>query len=162
MASLKLGDRAPGFEAQAHDGSTVRLADFLGRQAVVVFFYPQDNTPVCTAEACAFRDAYEDFVRAGAAVIGVSGDSLATHQGFAAERRLPFMLVSDADGNLRRAFGVPRTLGLFPGRVTYVIDKAGLIRHIFNAPLAAGQHVREALKVVEELQQETSLSAGSS
>jgi peroxiredoxin Q/BCP len=153
--SLKIGDPAPQFEAVTHDGSTVRLADFLGRQTVVVFFYPQDNTPVCTAQACAFRDAYEDFVRLGAAVIGVSGDSLASHQAFANERRLPYRLVSDEDGALRRAFAVPRTLGLFPGRVTYVIDKAGMVRHIFNAPLAAGQHVREALKVVEELQRGT-------
>lgn len=149
---MKVGDPAPRFVAQAHDGSTVRLTDFLGHQAVVVFFYPQDNTPVCTAEACAFRDAYEDFVRAGAAVIGISGDTLASHESFASERKLPFLLVSDADGSLRRDFAVPRTLGIFPGRVTYVIDKAGIVRHIFNAPLAAGQHVREALKVVEALQ----------
>ena len=155
MATLKVGDHAPQFSAQAHDGSTVRLADYLGRQAVVVFFYPQDNTPVCTAEACAFRDAYEDFVGAGAIVIGVSGDSLTSHQAFAAQRRLPFLLLSDADGALRRAFGVPRTLGLFPGRVTYVIDKDGIVRHVFNAPLAAGQHVREALQVVAELQRQT-------
>jgi len=154
MASLQVGDSAPDFVAQAHDGSTVRLADYRGHQAVVLFFYPQDNTPICTAEACAFRDAYEDFVRAGAVVIGVSGDSLAAHQGFAARRRLPFLLVSDEDGALRRAFVVPRTLGLFPGRVTYVIDKEGIVRHIFNAPLAAGQHVREALQVLGELQRQ--------
>lgn len=149
--SLKVGDKAPAFEAAAHDGSTVRLEDFLGRQAVVLFFYPQDGTPVCTAEACAFRDAYEDFVRAGAAVIGVSGDSLESHRAFAEARRLPYRLVSDADGALRRAFEVPKTLGLFAGRVTYVIDQAGVLRHIFNAPLAAGQHVREALRVLEGL-----------
>ncbi len=152
MSSLNVGDPAPQFEALAHDGSTVRLADYAGRQAVVVFFYPQDNTPVCTAEACAFRDAYEDFVQAGAAVIGVSGDSLTSHQSFVEQHRLPFLLVSDADGALRKAFAVPRTLGLFPGRVTYVIDQAGVVRHIFNAPLAAGQHVREALQTVKKLQ----------
>jgi peroxiredoxin Q/BCP len=121
----------------------------------VVFFYPQDGTPVCTAEACAFRDAFEDFVRAGAAVIGVSGDSLDRHRAFAEERRLPYLLVSDEDGELRRAFEVPKTLGLFPGRVTYVIDQAGVVRHVFNSPLAAGQHVREALGVLEGLSVET-------
>jgi peroxiredoxin Q/BCP len=150
-----VGSPAPNFTLREENGSTVSLADFRGRSAVVLFFYPKDGSPVCTAEACAFRDAYEDFVRLGAAVIGVSGDSLARHQAFANERGLPYRLVSDEDGALRRAFAVPRTLGLFPGRVTYVIDKAGMVRHIFNAPLAAGQHVREALKVVEELQRGT-------
>jgi peroxiredoxin Q/BCP len=155
MKTLEVGDPAPQFLGEAHDGSTVRLADYLGKSAVVVFFYPRDGSPMCTAEACAFRDAFEDFVNAGAVVIGVSGDSLDSHRAFAEGRRLPYLLVSDADGGIRAAFGVPKTLGLFPGRVTFVIDKAGIVRHVFNSQLAAGQHVKEALRVVEQLQRET-------
>jgi peroxiredoxin Q/BCP len=151
MSSIQVGDAAPDFTAEAQTGETVRLADFRGRQAVVLFFYPRDNTPTCTAEACAFRDAFEDFVAAGAVVIGVSGDSLQRHRGFAERQRLPFLLVSDADGAIRQAFGVPRTLVLMPGRVTYVIDRQGIVRHIFNSAFAAGQHVTEALAMVRQL-----------
>src|SRR5262245_24349004 len=115
MSTLKVGDRAPSFVAETHTGQTIRSEDFLGRQAVVVYFYPKDNTPICTTEACGFRDAYEDFVKAGAVVLGVSADSLDRHRAFAANRNLPFLLVSDSDGALRRAFGVPKTWGIFPG-----------------------------------------------
>ena len=118
---------------------------------MILFFYPKDGTPVCTKEACAFRDAYEDFVEAGAVVIGVSGDSAARHQAFASNHRLPFVLVADADGKARRAFGVPKSLGLLPGRVTYVIDKEGIVRHVFSSQLAADRHVQEALEVVRRL-----------
>jgi thioredoxin-dependent peroxiredoxin len=117
----------------------------------VLFFYPKDNSLVCTREACAFRDAYEDFVAAGATVIGVSGDSAESHEQFASTNRLPFLLATDLDGALRRAFGVPKTLGLIPGRVTYVIDRQGVIRHVFNGQFAADRHVREALDAVRAL-----------
>lgn len=151
MSSLNVGDPAPNFNVTAHDGQTISLADFRGKQAVVVFFYPRDNTTVCTKEACAFRDSYQDFVAAGAAVIGISSDSTESHQQFAATQRLPYLLVSDSDGALRKAFGVPKTLGFLPGRVTYVIDRQGIIRHIFNSQLQAQQHVDEALAIVKQL-----------
>ena len=122
-----------------------------GKKAVVVFFYPKDGTPVCTKEACAFRDAYEDFVEAGAVVIGVSGDSATRHQAFASNHRLPFVLVSDKDGKARRAFGVPKSMGLLPGRVTYVIDREGIVRHLFISQFAADRHVQEALDAIREL-----------
>jgi peroxiredoxin Q/BCP len=129
---------------------------------VVLYFYPQDGTAVCTAQACAFRDAYEDFVKAGAVVIGVSGDSEKSHEQFAASKRLPFLLVSDADGAIRAAFGVPKTLWLLPGRVTYVIDKQGIVRHVFNSAFTAGRHVAEALDVVRKLaaQQDAGVQTG--
>src|SRR5689334_2839183 len=130
MAVIKPGDQAPDFTSTAHTGQTVSLADYRGRQAVVLYFYPKDGTSGCTQQACAFRDAYEDFVKAGAAVIGVSGDSLERHEAFAQSQRLPFLLVSDTDGTLRKLYGVPKTLGLLPGRVTYVIDQAGIVRHV--------------------------------
>ena len=149
--SIQAGDRAPNFTAEAHTGQTISLADFQGKQAVVLFFYPKDHTAICTKEACAFRDAYEDFVTAGAAVIGVSMDSLDSHRSFAANKRLPFLLISDQDGMLRRLFGVPKTFGILPGRVTYVIDRAGMVRHVFNSQLFARRHVSEALEIVRKL-----------
>jgi peroxiredoxin Q/BCP len=150
MSAIRVGDPAPDFTAEAHDGQQIKLADFRG-QVVVLFFYPSDGTPVCTAEACAFRDSYADFAAAGAAVIGVSSDSAQSHQKFAADHGLPFLLVTDKGGALRKAFGVPRTLGIFPGRVTYVIDKQGLVRLIFNSQFSASGHATEALAVVRQL-----------
>jgi len=151
MPHIAIGDRAPQFTATAHTGQGVALADYLGKQVVVLFFYPRDGTPVCTAEACGFRDAYADFVAAGAAVIGVSVNSLERHRQFAAERHLPFLLMSDHDQALQKAFGVPRLLGFLPGRTTYVIDKEGVVRHVFTSHFAAGRHIDEALRVVREL-----------
>ena len=151
MPPINVGDPAPEITLATHTGEEVPLADYRGKQAVVLFFYPKDGTPVCTKEACSFRDAYEDFVEAGAVVIGVSGDSTSRHEAFAASHRLPFLLVSDADGGARRAFGVPKSMGLFPGRVTYVIDREGIVRHVFNSQFAADRHVSEALEVVRKL-----------
>jgi peroxiredoxin Q/BCP len=150
VPTIQVGDSAPDFTATTPDGQTLRLSDFLGRRAVVLFFYPRDGTPVCTKEACAFRDSYEKFAEAGAEVIGVSADSDQKHRAFAAEHRLPFHLVSDADGSLRKAFGVPKPLlGLLPGRTTYVIDKAGIVRLTFSALFASDEHVRQALEAVQ-------------
>jgi thioredoxin-dependent peroxiredoxin len=151
MTETRIGDRAPTFSLPAHTGEVVSRADFRDRSVVVLYFYSKDKTPICTREACGFRDAYEDFVRAGAVVVGVSPDSAASHQAFAAARRFPFLLLSDADGSLRRAYGVPKTLGIMPGRVTYVIDRDGVIRLVFNSQLGADRHVSEALSVVRQL-----------
>jgi peroxiredoxin Q/BCP len=148
---VAVGDRAPTFTAPTQSGEPFVLADHIGRQVIVLYFYPQDGTPVCSAEACAFRDAFADFFAAGAKVVGVSGDSVDSHRAFAGRQRLPFTLVSDSDGAIRRAFGVPSTLWLFPGRVTYVIDRQGMVRHVFNSALSAGRHVTEALAVVRSL-----------
>ena len=154
MASVQVGDHAPDFTLTSQSGQPVSLADYRGKSAVVLFFYPKDGTPVCTKEACSFRDAYEDFVQAGAVVIGVSADSWENHRAFASGHRLPFILLSDADGALRKAFGVPKTLGIMPGRVTYVIDKEGIVQHVFNSQFAADRHVAEALAVVRQLAKE--------
>ena len=151
MSRINLGDAAPELTLSTQSGEQITLAQYRGKNAVVLFFYPKDGTPVCTKEACAFRDAYEDFVEAGAVVIGVSGDSADRHQSFAANHRLPFVLVSDADARARRAFGVPKSMGLLPGRVTYVIDKEGIVRHIFNSQFAADRHVEEALDSIRKL-----------
>ena len=151
MTRIEVGDQAPEVTLWAHQGEALSLAAYRGKQPVVLFFYPKDGTPVCTQEECSFRDAYEDFVSAGAVVIGVSGDSADRHDAFAAEHRLPFVLVSDSDGGVRRAFGVPKSLGLLPGRVTYVIDREGIVRHKFSSQFAADRHVQEALGVVRGL-----------
>ena len=151
MASIGVGDQAPDFTKTTQNGDTIRLSQFRGEKAVVLYFYPKDETPGCTAEACTFRDSFEDFVDAGAVVIGASQDSDESHKRFAEHHRLPFLLVSDRDKELQKAYGVPKTMGLLPGRVTYVIDRAGIVRHVFNSQLNAKRHVREALEVVKGL-----------
>lgn len=151
---MEIGDEAPDFQEITHAGTEISLRDFRGKQVVVLFFYPQDGTPVCTREACGFRDAYEDFAAAGAVVIGVSRNSLQSHQRFAANYQLPFHLLSDSSGKLRQLYEVPDTWGIFPSRVTFVIDRRGIVRHIFSALLQGEAHVKEALSVVRKLQEE--------
>ncbi len=151
MPPINVGDPAPDFTRQAHTGQTMALSDYRGRSAVVLFFYPKNGTPVCTKEACTFRDNYEAFVDAGAVVIGISGDSLERHRAFSARTRLPYLLLSDKDGALRTLFGVPKTMGIFPGRVTYVIDKEGIVRHVTNVQMSAQRHIEESLDVVRKL-----------
>ncbi len=149
--ALRIGDPAPDFEFPSATGAMTRLSDFRGKSEVVLFFYPKDNSPACTVEACSFRDSYEAFREAGAEVIGVSSDSADSHGRFARRFRLPFALVSDADGALRARYGVPRTLGLFPGRVTYLIDRDGIVRHIFSSQFLPHRHVPETLRILESL-----------
>jgi peroxiredoxin Q/BCP len=149
---LSAGDPAPLIDLPDQQGNQ-RRNDQLNGQPLVLFFYPKDDTPGCTMEACAFRDSFSDIQALGAVVWGVSGDSAASHQRFAARHNLPFPLLVDAGNNLRRAFGVPPVLGLLPGRVTYVIDGQGVIRHVFNNLLDGPAHRREALEALRRLQQ---------
>jgi len=147
---IKAGDRAPEFALPDRSGKTVRLSDFRGKP-VVLYFYPKDDTPGCTKESCTFRDQYQDFQDAGAEVIGVSSDSSASHEKFATKYRLPFVLLSDRGGAVRKQYGVPSTLGVLPGRVTYVIDRDGTVRHVFNSQFQATQHVAEALTALRAI-----------
>jgi peroxiredoxin Q/BCP len=149
---IQVGDKAPDFTLPAQTGEQVRLSDRLGQRVVVLYFYPRDETSGCTAEACAFRDSYEVFAEAGAEVIGVSSDSVDKHAAFADHHKLPFTLVSDEKGQLRKTYGVPSILGVVPGRVTYVIDRTGTVRHVFASMTNIGRHVNDALDVVKELQ----------
>lgn len=149
---VMVGDTAPDFELPDATGRDVRLSALLRSKVVVLFFYPKDGTPVCSAEACSFRDAYQAFVEAGAEVVGISSDTVESHEGFATSHRLPFVLLSDEGGAVRRLYGVPTTLGIMPGRVTYVIDRGGVLRHTFSAQFAAQEHVDEALRIVRSLQ----------
>ena len=149
--ALQTGDAAPAFTLPDQDGNAVSLASFKG-QRVVIYFYPKDDTPGCTMEACAFRDSYADLQALGAEVWGVSGDDAASHQRFAQRHNLPFPLLVDRGNQLRKAFGVPSVLGLLPGRVTYVIDPDGVIRHVFNNLLDGPAHRREALDCLKRIQ----------
>ena len=144
----KVGSKAPDFSLRSQSEEIVGLKDFLGKRPVVLYFYPKDDTPGCTKEACAFRDEYEKFGRLDAEVIGVSSDSVESHRSFAEKHDLPFTLLSDEEGKVRRLYGVPNTFGVFPGRVTYVIDEEGVIRHMFASQIAAVQHVEEALEAL--------------
>lgn len=148
---LAVGDRAPLIALQDQSGSE-RRSDQLGGKALVLFFYPKDDTPGCTMEACAFRDSYSDLQALGAEVWGVSGDDAASHTRFATRHQLPYPLLVDRGNQLRRSFGVPSVLGLLPGRVTYVIDGEGVIRHVFNNLLDGAAHRREALDALRALQ----------
>jgi peroxiredoxin Q/BCP len=150
-AGVSVGDAAPEFELPDASGKRVRLSDFRGKKSVVLYFYPKDDTPGCTKEACSFRDQYEAFKDAGAEVIGVSSDSETSHQKFASKYKLPFTLVADSGGGVRKRYGVPATLGILPGRVTFVIDRDGVVRHVFNSQLQATKHVDEALGVLKRL-----------
>ena len=151
---IRPGDKAPDFTLPSQSGEQVRLYDRLGERVVVLYFYPRDDTRGCTAEACAFRDSFEAFTDAGAEVIGVSSDSVARHEAFAGRHELPFTLLSDQGGRVRKSYGVPAVVGLIPGRVTYVIDRQGTVRHSFSSMTNIGQHVSDALKVVRRLQAE--------
>jgi thioredoxin-dependent peroxiredoxin len=146
--AVKVGDLAPDFKLSSNSGGEMSLLEFRGNKSVVLYFYPKDETPGCTKEACAFRDSYEVFKAQGAEVLGVSSDTVESHKKFAEHHNLSFPLLSDPHGEVRKAYGVPSTLGLFPGRVTYAIDKQGIVRYIFNSQVHAEQHVREALKVL--------------
>lgn len=149
--TVQVGNIAPDFSLLSQNGTPVSLQDFRGKKAVVLYFYPKDDTPGCTAEACAFRDSYEVFQDAGAEVIGVSDDSIESHQKFAAKHNLPFTLLSDTGNKIRQSYGVPATLWILPGRVTYVIDKNGIIQHIFDSMLNFQGHIDEALKTLKRI-----------
>lgn len=145
---LNPGDAAPDFELNDQDGKRVQLADFRRKSAVVLYFYPKDDTSGCTKQACSFRDQFAAFRRADAQVLGISSDSEESHRKFRAKYDLPFPLLSDAGGRVRKLYGVRSTLGLIPGRETFVIDGNGTIRHVFNSQFKPEDHIRQALSAL--------------
>ena len=146
--TLQIGNQIPNFSLLDQFGKPRTNIDCKG-QSLVLFFYPKDDTPGCTAEACGFRDKYELFKILGSVVWGVSSDNKASHLKFAEKNKLPFPLLCDEDNFLRKQLGVPKVLGILDGRVTYIIDSQGIIRHIFKDLLNGPQHVTEALSVLE-------------
>jgi len=152
MARVKVGDRAPDFTLQSQTGENVTLSSFFGKNNVVLYFYPEDESPGCTKEACSFRDNYEYFKDLGAEVIGVNAASTESHKRFASNHNLPFLLLSDKGNEVRKQYGVPSTLGIIPGRVTYIIDEQGVVRHIFSSQFKPEKHITEALEVLKNLE----------
>ena len=148
--ALKVGDQIPEFSLLDQSGIS-RKSNQLKGKTLVLFFYPKDDTPGCTAEACGFRDKYDLFKIFGAEVWGVSSDNSISHLNFIKKNNLPFPLLCDTNGALRNLFGVPKVLGLIDGRVTYIIDSSGKICHVFNDLLNGPAHVNEALKVLDQI-----------
>ena len=145
MAALQTGSVAPDFELPDGGGKLIRLSDYRGKNAVIVYFYPKDDTGVCTKQACTFRDDFAKFQRAGAVIFGISDDSSESHSAFAAKYSLPFPLLSDKGGRVRKLYGVAKKFGVLPGRVTFVINREGVVRHVYSALFESDKHVQEAL-----------------
>lgn len=152
--AVKVGDKAPDFTLPSQMGDNVSLNEYIGKKNIVLFFYPKDESPGCTKEVCSFRDSYQQLTDLGAEVLGVSGQSVESHAAFASHYGLPFLLLSDVDNKVRNLYGVPATMGIIPGRVTYIIDKKGFVRHIFNSQTQDTRHVEEAKRSLEDLVKE--------
>ncbi|MDB5262144.1 MAG: peroxiredoxin [Adhaeribacter sp.] len=148
---LKIGDKAPDFTLPTASGETFSLSQALQQHHVVLYFYPKDETRGCTAQACSFRDQYDVFRENNAEVVGISSDSTQSHQQFSEKHQLPFTLLSDTKREIRKLYRVPRTMGIVPGRVTYLIDKQGIVRYAFNSQLKPLEHVAGTLEVLKTL-----------
>ncbi|HEY9261215.1 peroxiredoxin [Chitinophaga sp.] len=151
QGQIKTGDKIPNFSLQDQNGNTFNIDSVLGKQPLVIYFYPKDETSVCTKEACSFRDNFQDFQKYGALVIGISSDGVASHKSFATHHHLPFTLLSDPQNEVRKLFGVPKTF-VIPGRVTYIVDKEGVVVHEFNSMRDGEKHVTESLAALQKMQ----------
>ncbi len=147
--TLKIGEYAPHFELPDKDGITHTLKEYLGNP-IVLYFYPKNDLPGCTKEACSFRDQYADFLDEDVQVIGVSSDSMNSHSEFSKKYNLPFVLLSDKGGKVRKRFKAFSMLGLFPARITYVIDRQGKVQFVYQGLLKAEKHVSEALEKIQK------------
>jgi peroxiredoxin Q/BCP len=152
--AIKVGDKAPNFTLSSQMGDEVTLSEYIAKKNIVLYFYPKDETRGCTREACEFRDRYDVFTNLGAEVLGVSAQSVESHKSFATHHGLPFLLLSDKKNEVRKLYGVSATMGIIPGRVTFIIDKKGVVRHIFSSQFQPEKHIKEALKVLEKLEKE--------
>lgn len=152
MKTIQPGDMIPGFTLPDKDGKLFDIKNVSGSKKLVIYFYPKDDSPGCTKEACYFRDLFEVFKEADAEIIGISGQSVASHKKFAVKYRLSFKLLSDSGNKIRKLFGVRTSaFGILPGRVTYVADRTGKVVYIFSSQTQAERHVDEALKILKEL-----------
>jgi len=149
---LKVGDKVPDFVLKDQNNNDFNIADFRGKQILVIYFYPKDDTPGCTTEACSFRDTFEVFTELNVKVIGISSDNVVSHKKFEEKYNLPFTLLADTNKKVQKLFGVPKSfLGMIPGRVTYIIDKQGSIVHIFNSMSNAEKHITESLSIIKKM-----------
>jgi peroxiredoxin Q/BCP len=147
----EVGERAPDFTLAGPGGAAVKLGDLLKRGPIVLYFYPKDETSGCTVEACSFRDSHEDFLKAAAQVVGISRDDEESHKRFVAKHHLPFLLLSDPNEEVHAAYGVGKMLGVFKDRVTFVIDRQGIVRHVFTSKIRMRAHMAEALAAIRQL-----------
>ncbi len=148
--ALKVGDTLPNFKAKDTNGTIFESQNYIGKQPLIIYFYPKDDTPGCTTQACGFRDNYQKFRDLDAEVIGISADSVQSHIKFKTKFNLPFILLSDTDKKLRKLFGVENDFLFIPGRQTFVIDNNGVILFVFNS-MQGKIHVDKALKILKEL-----------
>ena len=148
---VKVGDKAPDFTLLSQTRENVTLSQFFGKKNIVLYFYPKDKSKGCTRQACEFRDKYEVYSDLGAEVIGVSSDDVKSHESFASEHNLPFILLSDTKKKVRKLYGVPSTFGIIPGRVTYLIDKKGIVRYVFSSQFQPKKHIPESLSALKKL-----------
>lgn len=153
LKKVEVGSKIPLFELKDQNGNLVNIENLIGEKNLVIFFYPKDDSPGCTKEACAFRDQFEVFADANALIIGISGQSEKSHLAFAQKYKLNYTLLSDEGNKVRKSFGVPTNLfGILPGRVTYIVNKDGVVVYMFNSQTKAEQHVDEALKILKKMQ----------
>lgn len=145
---IKIGDKVSNFKLKNQNGNDFELSEHLGKGKIVLYFYLKDEAKECKKEACIFRDRYEEFVDTGVKVVGISSDNVESHKQFAEKNNLPFTLLSDEKDEIRKLFGVPKTLGLLPGRVTFVMDENGIIISIFNSQLFIDKHINSALEII--------------
>lgn len=152
MNNVEVGSNVPEFSLPDQNGRAFNISSILRKKNIVLYFYPKDDSPGCTKEACSFRDQYEIFKEIGAEIIGISSDDVESHKKFADKYRLPYTLLSDGKNEVRRLFGVPSNLlGLIPGRVTYVINTEGKVIHIFNSQKEAEKHIEESMKALKSV-----------
>ena len=150
--SITIGDTCPTFTLLNQEGKEINIQDFIGTKNIIIYFYPKDNTPGCTKEACSFRDAMQDLNNLNCEVFGISADSVSSHKAFAERFRLTFNLLSDENNSVRKQFKVPANLfGLIPGRVTYIINQEGKVIHIINSQTNPEKHINETIEVVKGL-----------
>ncbi len=151
MAKLVIGSQIPEFTLPDQNGNEFKTTDVVGKTNIVLYFYPKDDTPGCTKEACSFRDQYEVFSDYGAMIIGISSQSVSSHKKFIEKYKLPFTLLSDRENNVHRMFGVNKNPFLLPGRVTFIIDFTGKVVGIFESQTNIKMHIEEALRIIKEL-----------
>lgn len=150
--AIQVGDRCPQFTLPDQNGELFDISTLIGKKILVIYFYPKDETGGCTAEACGFRDNYEDFANLNCEIIGISSDSIQSHERFAARHQLNFRLLADEKKSVRKQFGVPSNLfGLIGGRVTYIVDQEGIVQHIHNSLTDPDSHIKNAYIFVQRL-----------
>ena len=148
---LKIGDQVPDFSLPNEKGEMVHLKELIGQKPLIIYFYPKDDTPGCTREACSFRDHYEQFEGNNALIFGISSDKEESHLKFKSKHRIPYQLLSDRNSLVAKKFGVKKHFGILPGRVTFVINESGKICHVINSQFTPDRHVKESLKVLNQL-----------